>query len=66
MGSDGTDIDEEALDQFERERGSNSLPLRQTRATQTARPLPSAEDLAQSQIQQCLEEGNESIDLSYV
>jgi hypothetical protein len=62
MGSDETDFDEEALDQFERERGSTSLPLRQTRATQ----IPTAEDLASSHIQECLEEGNESIDLSYV
>jgi len=60
MGSDGTDGGEE-LEDFEK---TALLPLRQSRATQSAKPLPSPEELAQGQIQLCLEEGNESIDLS--
>jgi len=66
MGSDGTDIDEESVDQFERERGSIPLPPLQFSAARIVTPLPSAEDLASRLIQQCLEYGTESIDLSYV
>jgi hypothetical protein len=64
MGSDGTDIDEESVVQFERERGS--IPSLQFSAARIVTPLPSAEDLASRLIQQCLEYGTESIDLSYV
>ena len=64
MGSDGTDVDE-GMEEFEsdNEISSSKLPLRQSRTTQTARP-PSAEELAQRQIADCLETGNENIDLS--
>jgi hypothetical protein len=50
----------------EMEPGPASLPLRQSRMTQTEKAAPTPEELAQGQIQRCLEDGNESIDLSYV
>jgi hypothetical protein len=59
MGSDGTDMDEPS------EFGS-VVQLRQSRVTQTAKVLPTPEELARGQIQRCLEDGDESIDLSYV
>jgi hypothetical protein len=63
MGSDGTDMDE-SMEEFES--GPASLPLRQSRATQTPKAVPTPEELARAQIQRCLEDGDESIDLSYV
>jgi hypothetical protein len=65
MGSDGTDIDEESV-QFEPEGRHALLSPRQSSAARIVTPLPSAEDLASRLIQQCLEYGTESIDLSYV
>jgi hypothetical protein len=66
MGSDGTDIDEESVDKFERERKPIPLSPLQFSTARIVTPLPSAEDLASRLIQQCLEYGNENIDLSYV
>jgi hypothetical protein len=63
MGSDGTDMDE-STEEFESR--PSSLPLRQSRVTQTERAAPTPEELARGQIQRCLEDGDESIDLSYV
>jgi hypothetical protein len=64
MGSDGTDMDE-SMEEFES--GPSSLPLRQSRVTrQSEKAAPTPEELARGQIQRCLEEGDESIDLSYV
>jgi hypothetical protein len=63
MGSDGTDMDE-FMEEIES--GPASLPLRQSRIIQTQKAAPTPEELAQGQIQRCLEDGNESIDLSYV
>ena len=63
MGSDGTDMDE-FMEEIEP--GPASLPLRQSRITQTEKAAPTPEELAQGQIQRCLEDGNESIDLSYI
>ena len=63
MGSDGTDIDE-PMEEFES--GTASLPLRQSRIIQKEKAAPTPEELAQGQIQRCLEDGDESIDLSYV
>lgn len=66
MGSDGTDLDE-VLEELESRNASTlPLPLRHSRGTQSTRPLPTPEELVQGQIQRCLEEGNENIDLSYV
>ncbi|CZR58639.1 uncharacterized protein PAC_08531 [Phialocephala subalpina] len=62
MGSDGTDVDE-VLEELE-SRNAMALPVRHSRGTQSARRLPTPEELVQGQIQRCLEEGNESIDLS--
>lgn len=64
MGSDGTDIDE-AMENLLAPSGP-SLSLRLSRAAQTEKPIPSPEDLARGQIDRCLEEGEGSIDLSYV
>ncbi|PMD30458.1 hypothetical protein L207DRAFT_538016 [Hyaloscypha variabilis F] len=61
MGSDGTDMDD-ATEEFEPEPAS--LPLRQPRVIQTQKAAPTLEELAQGQIQRCLEDGDESIDLS--
>jgi hypothetical protein len=63
MGSDGTDM-EDAAEEFEPEPAS--LPLRQPRVIQTQKAAPTLEELAQGQIQRCLDDGDESIDLSYV
>jgi len=63
MGSDGTDMDD-ATEEFEPEPAS--LPLRQPRVIQTQKAAPTLEELAQGQIQRCLEDGDESIDLSCV
>lgn len=41
-----------------------NLPVRHSRATQTKGEPPSPEMLAQGHIELCLEDGNESIDLS--
>ncbi|TVY53542.1 Glucose-repressible alcohol dehydrogenase transcriptional effector [Lachnellula cervina] len=65
MGSDGTDIDE-VMENLPTTRGS-ALSLRPgglSRSAQTDRPIPSPEELARGQIDRCLEEGEESIDLS--
>jgi len=65
LGSDGTDTDE-VLENMEPATASAPIPLRQSRLT-PAKPIkPSAEDLAKGQIQRCLEDGDETIDLSYV
>lgn len=67
MGSDGTDIDE-VMENLPTTRGS-ALSLRPgglSRSAQTDRPIPSPEELARGQIDRCLEEGEESIDLSWV
>lgn len=63
MGSDGTDMDD-AGEEFEPVPAS--LPLRHSRVTQSQKAAPTLEELAQGQIQRCLEDGEESIDLSYV
>ncbi len=63
MGSDGTDILSDAPE--EPYMGSGTLKLAMRMAHVIA-AQPSAEELAAGQIQLCLEEGNESIDLSYV
>lgn len=65
MGSDGTEMDEvmEAFEdvQFKRPR----LPSKHTRPPIQLENLVSpAEELAREQIQRCLEDGDESIDLS--
>jgi hypothetical protein len=66
LGSDGTDVDE-ATEGFESINDTWNLSVRQSRATQTSKDeSPSPEELARGQIDLCLEEGNESIDLSYV
>ena len=64
LGSDGTDFDETEGLQTNNE--TWNLPMRQSRATQTKDEPPSPEELARKQIELCLEDGNESIDLSYV
>jgi hypothetical protein len=64
MGSDGTDIDESTEELVSGDSGPTSLPLRQPRVIEKAVTTP--EELARSQIQRCLEDGDESIDLSYV
>lgn len=65
LGSDGTDVDE-ATEVLESINGTWNLSARQSRATQTLKGSPpSPEELACGQIQLCLEEGNECIDLSY-
>lgn len=61
MGSDGTDMD---LEEFED--GPTALPLRQSRMPQTRKAVSTPEELARGLIQRCLEDGDESIDLSYV
>lgn len=65
MGSDGIDIDE-VLEELEARNATTTLPLpmRQSRGTQSAKPLPTPEELVKGQIHLCLEEGNESVDLS--
>lgn len=65
LGSDGTDIDE-AIEGLESVScAARDLPLRQSGELPMARHLtPSPEELAQAQIDLCLETGNETIDLS--
>ena len=63
LGSDGTDVDE-AAEGLESINETWSLPVRPSCATQTIEELPSLEALAQGQIELCLENGNETIDLS--
>jgi hypothetical protein len=65
LGSDGTDLDE-TTEGLQTINETWKLPVRQSRATKTKDDPPSPEVLAQGQIELCLEEGNESIDLSYV
>jgi len=62
MGSDGTDMGE-GVEELEVV-NTSMLPVRQLREAQTERGAPSPEELARVQIESCLEEGNESIDLS--
>ena len=64
MGSDGTDMGE-GVEELEVV-NTSMLPVRQLREAQTERGAPAPEELARVQIESCLEEGNESIDLSYV
>lgn len=70
MGSDGTDMGE-GMEEIEISFGNgigntSALPVRQSREGQAEKEAPSPEELARAQIELCLEEGNESIDLSYV
>ena len=65
LGSDGTDVDE-ATEGLQSINETWNLPVRPSRATQTKDEPPSPEVLARGQIELCLEDGNESIDLSYV
>lgn len=62
MGSDGTDMDE-AIEVASAVTPSG-LPERLVGANRTLRE-PDAEEVARRQIELCLEEGNETIDLSY-
>ncbi|KAL5330760.1 hypothetical protein ACEPPN_000281 [Leptodophora sp. 'Broadleaf-Isolate-01'] len=68
MGSDGTDMGE-GMEEIEISFGNgigntSALPVRQSREGQAEKEAPSPEELARAQIELCLEEGNESIDLS--
>jgi hypothetical protein len=65
LGSDGTDIDE-AIESLEGVScATAALPLRLSDEILPRRTLtPSPEELAQRQIDLCLETGNETIDLS--
>ena len=65
MGSDGTDVDDDAVEDnlIERVSVPTLLPWRPSRATQTAKEL-SPEEWVQDKIHQCLEDGNQTIDLS--
>ena len=65
LGSDGTDMDD-MLESIDPVGVPERLPLRQSRLSQTNPVMPSAESLAIGQIQRCLEDGDETIDLSYV
>jgi hypothetical protein len=64
LGSDGTDVDEapEGIEFV----NASALPLRSSRIAQTRHLELSPEELARGQIQRCLEDGTEGIDLSYV
>jgi hypothetical protein len=64
LGSDGTDSDE-TIESVQFINETWRLPVRPSRSTQTKDEPPSPEQLARSQVELCLEEGNESIDLSY-
>ena len=64
LGSDGTDSDE-MIESFQSINETWKLPVRSSRSTQTKDEPPSPEQLARAQVELCLEEGNESIDLSY-
>lgn len=59
MGSDGTDLE---LEEFEN--GPTALSSRQSRVPQSTKATSSPEELAHGLIQRCLEDGDESIDLS--
>lgn len=65
MGSDGTDLDE-VMEVMERKQTGAGLPVRQPRTSPRVSQLEkSREEIwVERQIQQCLEDGNESIDLS--
>lgn len=65
LGSDGTDIDD-AIESFESVSCAiTDLPIRPSAEVYAPRNLtPSPEELAQKQIDLCLETGNEIIDLS--
>jgi hypothetical protein len=63
LGSDGTDVDE-ATEGLQSINKTWNLPVRPSRTTQTRDEPPSPEVLARGQIELCLEDGNESIDLS--
>ena len=63
LGSDDTDVDE-AIEGLQSINETWNLPVRQSRATRTKDETPSPEELARRQIELCLEEGNECIDLS--
>ena len=66
LGSDGTDVDE-AMEGFQSiNNESLNLPVRQSSAPQTKDEPTSPEALVRDQIELCLEEGNETIDLSYI
>jgi hypothetical protein len=65
LGSDGTDVDE-ATEGLQAINETWNLPVRPSRATQTRDEPPSPEALARVHIELCLEDGNESIDLSWV
>ena len=65
LGSDETDLDE-PIEGLQTADETWNLPVRQSQATQTKDAPPSPLALAQGQIEMCLEDGNESIDLSYV
>lgn len=68
MGSDGTDLGE-GMEEIEMGitagMGKSALPVRQSREV-LVEEVPSPEEVARAQIELCLEEGNEIIDLSYV
>lgn len=64
LGSDGTDLDE-VIEAIESKQAS-SLPLRQVRTQPRIQPPEKSEEEAwvEAQIQRCLEDGNETVDLS--
>jgi hypothetical protein len=64
LGSDGTDLDE-VLEAIESKQAS-SLPLRQVRPPPRIQPPEKSEEevWVEAQIQRCLEDGNETVDLS--
>lgn len=64
LGSDCTDMDESSDDIELPPSRSMILPSSQAQSTQTLEPTP--EELARKQIENCIEHGLESIDLSYV
>ena len=61
--SDGTDVDE-GIDGLQSINQTWNLPVRPSRTTQMRDEPPSPEALAREQIELCLENGNETIDLS--
>ena len=63
LGSDGTDVDE-ATEGLQSINETWNLPVRPSRVAQTRDKPPSPEVLARGQIELCLEDGNETIDLS--
>jgi hypothetical protein len=60
LGSDYTDMDD-SINGFQDASITGSLPPSQPRSTQTSEPT--VEELAQKQIENCIEHGIESIDL---